>query len=102
MAPRVGELPAPHLAVSAWSRLKICQALLCIAPLALQHCPSVIFGGLHLRAFLFLLLSLALAVLSIGCADSLDLGETSYAQVLADDLDGNGKLDLLVRSLCLF
>lgn len=31
-----------------------------------------------------------------GCADSLDLGESSYAQVLADDLDGNGKLDLLV------
>lgn len=33
-----------------------------------------------------------------GCADSLDLGETSYAQVLADDLDGNGKLDLLVAT----
>ena len=44
----------------------------------------------------------ALAVLSTGCADSLDLGETSYAQVLADDLDGNGKLDLLVRCLWLF
>ena len=34
-----------------------------------------------------------------GCADSLDLGETSYSMVLADDLDGNGKLDLLVRGL---
>ncbi len=33
-----------------------------------------------------------------GCADSLDLGESSYAQVLADDLDGNGRLDLLVAT----
>ncbi|KAL4443840.1 hypothetical protein ABPG75_011577 [Micractinium tetrahymenae] len=35
---------------------------------------------------------------STGCADSLDLGESSYAQVLADDLDGNGRLDLLVAT----
>lgn len=34
-----------------------------------------------------------------GCADSLDLGEASYAQVLADDLDGNGRLDLLVATM---
>ncbi len=34
-----------------------------------------------------------------GCADTLDIGETSYAQVLADDLDGNGRLDLLVSTM---
>eukprot|EP00887_Chlorella_sp_A99_P003269 scaffold9.g3269.t1 len=34
-----------------------------------------------------------------GCADTLDIGETSYTMVLADDLDGNGKLDLLVSTM---
>mmetsp|Transcript_4558 Transcript_4558/g.9807 ORF Transcript_4558/g.9807 Transcript_4558/m.9807 type:complete len:1070 (-) Transcript_4558:202-3411(-) len=34
-----------------------------------------------------------------GCADSVDIGETSYSMVLADDLDGNGRLDLLVTTM---
>ena len=28
-----------------------------------------------------------------------DIGETSYAMVLADDLDGNGQLDLLMATM---
>jgi hypothetical protein len=28
-----------------------------------------------------------------------DVGESSYAMVLADDLDGNGRLDLLVATM---
>jgi hypothetical protein len=34
-----------------------------------------------------------------GCADSLDLGEASAAMVLADDLAGSGRLDLLVTTV---
>jgi outer membrane protein assembly factor BamB len=34
-----------------------------------------------------------------GCYDRLDLGEDSYTQVLADDLTGNGMLDLLVSTM---
>lgn len=34
-----------------------------------------------------------------GCADSVDIGETSYSMVLADDLDNNGKLDLVVTTM---
>lgn len=34
-----------------------------------------------------------------GCADVVDIGETSYAMVLADDLDGNGQLDLLLATM---
>lgn len=33
-----------------------------------------------------------------GCADSVDLGEPSYAMVLADDLANSGRLDLLVAT----
>jgi hypothetical protein len=33
-----------------------------------------------------------------GCADSLDVGEPSRAMVLADDLAGTGRLDLLVTT----
>lgn len=34
-----------------------------------------------------------------GCADSVDVGETSYSMVLADDLDGNGRMDLIVSTM---
>jgi len=34
-----------------------------------------------------------------GCADTIDIGETSYSMVLADDLNGNGKMDLLVSTM---
>lgn len=34
-----------------------------------------------------------------GCADVVDIGETAYAMVLADDLDGNGMLDLLLATM---
>ncbi|KAL3137120.1 hypothetical protein ABBQ32_006695 [Trebouxia sp. C0010 RCD-2024] len=34
-----------------------------------------------------------------GCADTMDFGEQSYSMVLADDLDGNGRLDLLVTTM---
>ena len=34
-----------------------------------------------------------------GCADVVDIGETSYAMVLADDLNGNGQLDLLLATM---
>lgn len=32
-----------------------------------------------------------------GCADTVDIGETSYTAVLTDDLDNDGQLELLVR-----
>ena len=34
-----------------------------------------------------------------GCADAVDVGETSYTMVLADDLNADGKLDLLVSTM---
>ncbi|KAF5841733.1 hypothetical protein DUNSADRAFT_11513 [Dunaliella salina] len=34
-----------------------------------------------------------------GCADTIDIGEASYSMVLADDLDGNGRMDLLVSTM---
>lgn len=34
-----------------------------------------------------------------GCVEALDLGEVGYAQALADDLDGDGRLELLVASM---
>ncbi|KAK9817910.1 hypothetical protein WJX72_004192 [[Myrmecia] bisecta] len=34
-----------------------------------------------------------------GCADVVDIGEASYGMVLADDLDGNGRMDLLVATM---
>ncbi|GAX73269.1 hypothetical protein CEUSTIGMA_g723.t1 [Chlamydomonas eustigma] len=34
-----------------------------------------------------------------GCADAMDIGETSYSMVLADDLDGNGRLDLILTTM---
>jgi len=34
-----------------------------------------------------------------ACADSLDIGETSYAMVLAEDIDGDGRLELVVSSM---
>ncbi|KAF0980719.1 hypothetical protein FDP41_013202 [Naegleria fowleri] len=34
-----------------------------------------------------------------GCIDRVDIGEKAYSQVLADDLTGNGKLDLLVSTM---
>jgi len=33
---------------------------------------------------------------SSGCIERIDLGEQSYAQVLVDDVNGNGNLDLVV------
>ena len=37
--------------------------------------------------------------LSAGCVDTIDVGETSYGMVLADDLDNNGFLDLLMVTM---
>uniref|UniRef100_A0A7S0RKX6 DEX1 C-terminal domain-containing protein n=1 Tax=Chlamydomonas leiostraca TaxID=1034604 RepID=A0A7S0RKX6_9CHLO len=34
-----------------------------------------------------------------ACADTVDIGETSYSQVLAEDLDGNGRLELVVATM---
>lgn len=34
-----------------------------------------------------------------GCVHRIDVGEHAYAQVLADDLTGNGKLDLLLATM---
>ena len=34
-----------------------------------------------------------------GCADTVDLGETSYSAVLADDLDNDGTLELLATTM---
>ncbi len=34
-----------------------------------------------------------------GCADSVDIGETSYSMVLAEDLNGDGRTDLLVTTM---
>eukprot|EP00884_Botryococcus_braunii_P005749 jgi/Botrbrau1/15175/Bobra.0149s0040.1 len=34
-----------------------------------------------------------------GCADTFDIGETSYGMVLADDLDGDGKLELVLATM---
>ena len=34
-----------------------------------------------------------------GCADTVDIGETSYAMVLADDLDGSGHMDLVLATM---
>ncbi len=36
---------------------------------------------------------------SPGCADTVDVGETSYTMVLADDFNADGKLDLLVSTM---
>lgn len=35
----------------------------------------------------------------VGCADTMDFGEQSYGMVLADDLDNNGRMDLLVSTM---
>ena len=32
-----------------------------------------------------------------GCADTVDIGETSYATALADDPDGDGRTDPITR-----
>ena len=37
--------------------------------------------------------------LHAGCADTVDIGETSYAMALADDLDGDGRTDLVVATM---
>lgn len=34
-----------------------------------------------------------------GCVDVVDIGETSYSMVLADDLNDDGRLDLLVSTM---
>ena len=36
---------------------------------------------------------------SSACADTIDIGETSYTMVLADDMDNNGRLDLVVSTM---
>ena len=36
---------------------------------------------------------------SAGCASVIDTGETAYAMVLADDLDGDGLLELLLATM---
>ncbi|KAK9815165.1 hypothetical protein WJX73_009335 [Symbiochloris irregularis] len=35
----------------------------------------------------------------LGCADVVDIGETAYAQPLVDDLDGDGRLELLLATM---
>ena len=35
---------------------------------------------------------------SSGCIERMDLGEQSYAQILVDDLNGNGNLELIVAT----
>lgn len=39
------------------------------------------------------------SIFAAGCADTIDIGEQSYSMVLADDLDNNGRLDLLVSTM---
>ena len=39
------------------------------------------------------------AVYCRGCAHTVDIGESSYAAVLVDDLDGDGFLQLLVATM---
>ncbi|EIE24136.1 integrin alpha N-terminal domain-containing protein [Coccomyxa subellipsoidea C-169] len=34
-----------------------------------------------------------------GCADTVDIGETAYSMVLADDMDGNGRMDLVLATM---
>jgi hypothetical protein len=34
-----------------------------------------------------------------ACADTVDVGETSYTMVLADDMDNNGRLDLVLSTM---
>lgn len=34
-----------------------------------------------------------------GCADAVDIGEMSYSMVLADDLNHDGKMDLVVSTM---
>ncbi|CAL8462321.1 g1854 [Coccomyxa elongata] len=34
-----------------------------------------------------------------GCADTVDVGETAYAMVLADDMDGSGRMDLVLATM---
>ena len=34
-----------------------------------------------------------------GCFSRVDVGEHAYAQILADDLTANGKVDLLLASM---
>ncbi|KAG0582223.1 hypothetical protein KC19_3G044000 [Ceratodon purpureus] len=36
---------------------------------------------------------------STGCADAIDIGETSYSMVLADNVDGGDDLDLIVTTM---
>jgi hypothetical protein len=38
-------------------------------------------------------------VSSNGCFETIDLGEKSFSMILADDLTGNGKLDLIVTTV---
>lgn len=33
-----------------------------------------------------------------GCADTVDIGEPSYSMALAEDVDSNGRLDLVVTT----
>jgi hypothetical protein len=33
-----------------------------------------------------------------NCVDKIDIGESSYSMVLADDFTGNGKMDLIVST----
>lgn len=40
-----------------------------------------------------------MGVLATGCADTVDIGETAYTMVLADDLDGDGRLDLVLATM---
>ena len=34
-----------------------------------------------------------------GCADTIDVGEASYSMVLADDMDANGQMELIVTTM---
>ena len=41
----------------------------------------------------------AARAVSPGCADSVDIGESAYTMVLADDLDADGRTDLLLATM---
>ena len=49
--------------------------------------------------FLNASLEVTCCALLAGCADTMDFGEQSYSMVLADDLDSNGRMDLLVSTM---
>ncbi len=50
-------------------------------------------------ALTYTLSSIAARRFAPGCADTVDVGETAYAAVLADDLDGDGRTELVLATM---